>query len=112
MYRLDDPVKLEALREQCPDRELLELKVVIKGKEVVVYAKAPNRALYKRFRSKGRTNNSDALEELVSASIIHPAGPQVTALFEKYPGLIDTFGESLFEAIGLSQTADSDLKNS
>lgn len=115
MYRLNeenDKAKLEALREQCPDRELLELKVTIKAKEIVVYARCPNRAMYKRFRAKGKlVSANDALEELVSANILHPLGAEVAKLFERYPGLIDTFGESLFEAMGLSQTAESELKN-
>lgn len=112
MYQLDekkDASRLEELRSQCPDRQLLELRVEILSKPIVVYAKPPSKAIYKRFRAKSKQNVSDATEEFLCACVIHPDGTAMQALIERYPGLIETFTVPLFEACGQAQ--DAEVKN-
>jgi hypothetical protein len=112
MYKLEplnDAKKIEELKEQCPDRELLELSFMVGKKTVILYAKAPSRSSYKQFKSKGKQDYSGALEIFVCDSVIHPAPAEFQKLLDRYPGLIDNVAGYLLESIGQSQ--DAEVKN-
>lgn len=112
MFKLDkekDAKKIEELKGQCPDGELLELSFVVRGASVVVYAKRPSRAVYKAFKGKAKQDAFGAAEVLVADSVVHPAPAEFQRLVDKYPGLIDNIFGELLESIG--QTQDADVEN-
>jgi hypothetical protein len=112
MYKLDKEKhakKIEELKAQCPDNELLELSFNVGKKSIVVYGKPPSRAVYKQFKAKAKNNHQEALEVLVSESVIHPEPAEFQKLLDRYPGLLDNIGGYLFESIG--QTQDAEVSN-
>lgn len=77
------------------------------GHEIVV--RVPSRAEWKRFRAQqaDAAKNVDARETLLRGCIVHPAAADVAAIFEKRPGLVDTFGVELQTIAGVTAEATS-----
>jgi hypothetical protein len=112
LYHLDetrDAAKLAELAQKFPNRGLTRFVATVSGKEYVVYAVRPTRALYKRFRKQVSDDRvkSEALELLVCECVVHPEPALFQAVLDEAPGLSETFGEKLLEVSGLSVAADA-----
>ena len=65
--------------------------------------RSPNRGAYERYKAAVAADSSKrfhATEQLLCASIVHPAPSELTAMFERKPGLIETLGGEALELAG------------
>lgn len=94
--------EIEVLKTQHGQLHLLELD------DEAVVAKAPTRALWKRFRAQTQdeTKRLIAAENLVRDCVVWPAKNELEAMWERKPGLIESFGSELLELAGLSNKVE------
>lgn len=69
----------------------------------VVYVKRATREIYKRFRAQAQDDarRAVAATNLVNACLVWPGDAEREAMFDEYPGLIDTLAGALLELAGL-----------
>ncbi len=74
----------------------------------VVYVKRATREVYKRFRAQAsdEAKRPVAAANLVAACLVWPEKAEAEALFDEYPGLVDTIGGSLLELAGVTQEVE------
>lgn len=71
-------------------------------------AKNPTRDVWKRFRAQimDESKRVIAPENLVLACIVDPSGPELDALLEQKPGLVETLSKALSESAGATGDAE------
>lgn len=72
-----------------------------------VIVRPPPAAEWKRFRAmiSDESQRAMALETLCRACIVYPEGQEVSDLFNRLPGLAETFGNELTTMAGLAKGA-------
>lgn len=75
---------------------------------VTVIVKSPTRAVWTQFRAAtaDATKRVVALEQLCRSCIINPSPEDLGALFERKPGLAESFGSRLVELAGAMEEAE------
>ncbi len=81
-------------------------RIRVKG-EVVCIMRTPSRAEWRRFSEQRQDEKRrlPAAEALVRHSVIWPVGPELEALFEKKPGLVDVLSVKAAELAGATEEA-------
>ena len=75
--------------------------------EVIV--RLPTRPEWKRFMAQSRKKDDNASEVLLMCCIVHPDKSGQTALFARYPALVDSFAAKLCELAGLDEVESEKL---
>ena len=105
--------KQEVTKEALAQRE--ELLTTLRGEHGEVHsihskdgaheviARLPSRPEWKRFMAQSRKKDENASEILLLGCIVHPDKAGQTALFARYPALVDSFSAKLCELAGLDE---------
>lgn len=96
------------------DATLQKLKVehgnglyLLEAGDHAIVARAPGRAVWKKFRATLTTDRkADALELLVRDCVVHPTGAEFEAMLDERPGLAETFGNELADIAGAGDEAE------
>ena len=85
--------------------DIVHLKRAVDEEQFEAVFRYPTRVEYRKFKTEAGDEETKvtALETLVIACCVHPDGPAFSAMLDRRPGLIDSFGNGLARKAGLGE---------
>lgn len=98
--------QIDALKVANPNVELHQVRVGDGERETLIVVKVPDRTRWMRFKEQAADKNRRALafEALVHDCTVFPSKPELMALLDARPALVESFGGQICEIAGLEET--------